>query len=171
MSTTAVYDSFDRSKQGAAARDLHGNAVALLERLCGEGRLRARAVYGFWPAAGEGDDLVLYGDDARRREIARFPMLRQQQRKTDASPYLSLADFVAPRGAGVADHVGAFAVTAGIGLDALVREFEKHLLQESYVVPTIWWHRIIVLHKQLKGWNITPSHYVGQDLADVWLDE
>ncbi len=54
---------------------------------------------------------------------------------------------------------------------ALVREFEKHLMQEAYVVPTVWWHRIIVLHKQLKGWDITPSHYVGQDLANVWLDE
>jgi 5-methyltetrahydrofolate--homocysteine methyltransferase len=115
----------DDPKLGAAARDLHGNATALLERLCAGGRLRARAVYGFWPAAGEGDDLVLYADEARRAEAARFPMLRQQQRKTDASPYLSLADFVAPRGAGVADHVGAFAVTAGIGLEALVREFER----------------------------------------------
>lgn len=44
-------------------------------------------------------------------------------------------------------------------------------MQEAYVVPTIWWHRIIVMHRQLKGWNITPSHYVGQDLTDVWLDE
>jgi len=114
----------DDPKLGAAARDLHGNALALLDRLCSEGRLRARAVYGFWPAAGEGEDLVLWEDEARRREAARFPMLRQQQRKTDTSPYLSLADFVAPREAGVSDHVGAFAVTAGIGLDALVREFE-----------------------------------------------
>ena len=95
------------------------------ERLCAGGRLRARAVYGFWPATGEGEDMVLYADETRRAEVARFPMLRQQQRKTDASPYLSLADFVAPREAGVADHVGAFAVTAGIGLDALVREFER----------------------------------------------
>jgi peptide/nickel transport system substrate-binding protein len=54
---------------------------------------------------------------------------------------------------------------------ALVREFESHLMEQAYVVPTIWWHRIIVHHKQLKGWHITPSHYVGQDLADVWLDQ
>jgi peptide/nickel transport system substrate-binding protein len=53
---------------------------------------------------------------------------------------------------------------------ALVRQFESRLMQESYVVPTIWWHRIIVHHKQLQGWNMTPSHYVGQDLTDVWLD-
>jgi peptide/nickel transport system substrate-binding protein len=53
---------------------------------------------------------------------------------------------------------------------ALLREFERQLLEQSYVVPTIWWHRIIVHHKPLKGWHITPSHYVGQDLVDVWLD-
>jgi peptide/nickel transport system substrate-binding protein len=53
---------------------------------------------------------------------------------------------------------------------ALLREFEQRALAEAYVIPTIWWHRIIVYHKQLKGWNITPSHYVGQDLTDVWLD-
>ena len=53
----------------------------------------------------------------------------------------------------------------------LVREFERHLLQEAYVIPTIWWHRIVVHHKKLKGWHITPSHYVGQDLTNVWLDQ
>ena len=53
---------------------------------------------------------------------------------------------------------------------ALLREFEKRALEQSYTVPTIWWHRIIITNRQLKGWHITPSHYVGQDLADVWLD-
>ncbi|MBI1989691.1 MAG: ABC transporter substrate-binding protein [Betaproteobacteria bacterium] len=53
---------------------------------------------------------------------------------------------------------------------AILREFEKRALDQAYTVPTIWWHRIIVHHKSMKGWHITPSHYVGQDLADVWLD-
>jgi peptide/nickel transport system substrate-binding protein len=54
---------------------------------------------------------------------------------------------------------------------AILRDFEKRALDQAYTIPTIWWHRIIVSHKQMKGWNITPSHYVGQDLADVWLDQ
>jgi peptide/nickel transport system substrate-binding protein len=54
---------------------------------------------------------------------------------------------------------------------AILREFEKRALEQAYTVPTIWWHRIIVHHKPMKGWYITPSHYVGQDLADVWLDQ
>jgi peptide/nickel transport system substrate-binding protein len=52
----------------------------------------------------------------------------------------------------------------------LLREFEKRALDQSYTIPTIWWHRIVITNKELKGWHITPSHYVGQDLADVWLD-
>ena len=54
---------------------------------------------------------------------------------------------------------------------AVLREFEKRALEQAYTVPLIWWHRIVVLHKQVKGWRITPSHYLGQDLADVWLDQ
>ncbi len=53
---------------------------------------------------------------------------------------------------------------------ALLREFERHALDQAYTIPIIWWHRIIVYNKQMKGWNITPSHYVDQDLANVWLD-
>ena len=53
---------------------------------------------------------------------------------------------------------------------ALLREFEKRALEQAYTIPTIWWHRIIITHKEVKGWHMTPSHYVGQDLTDVWLD-
>ncbi|HSQ03167.1 MAG TPA: hypothetical protein VLN59_03965, partial [Burkholderiales bacterium] len=54
---------------------------------------------------------------------------------------------------------------------ALEREFEKRALEDAFTVPTIWWHRIIVHDKLLKGWKITPSHYLNQDLVDVWLDQ
>jgi peptide/nickel transport system substrate-binding protein len=53
---------------------------------------------------------------------------------------------------------------------AVLRDFEKRALEQAYTIPTIWWHRIIVTHRNLKGWHITPSHYVGQDLTDVWLE-
>ncbi len=111
----------EHPEQGAAARDLYDNGRALLERIVRERRLTANAVYGFWPAASEGGDIVVYEDAARRREQTRFHMLRQQAVKPDDKPHLSLADFVAPAG----DHIGAFAVTAGLGIDALVAEFER----------------------------------------------
>ncbi|MEW6319756.1 MAG: methionine synthase [Acidobacteriota bacterium] len=107
----------DDPAHGAAARDLYAHARRLLDRIVQGRLLRARGVYGFWPAQSDGDDIVLATGD-------RFPMLRQQEVIADEKPNRSLADFVAPRDSGVTDYVGAFAVTAGLGLDALVDTFE-----------------------------------------------
>jgi 5-methyltetrahydrofolate--homocysteine methyltransferase len=109
---------------GSAARELFDHAQALLRRIIDEKLLTARGVYAFWPANTEGDDIVLYRDDSRRTELARLPMLRQQEVIADDKPNRSLADFVAPRETGVPDYLGMFAVTAGIGADELVRQFE-----------------------------------------------
>jgi 5-methyltetrahydrofolate--homocysteine methyltransferase len=112
----------EHPKYGPAARDLFGAAQKLLARIVKEGSLTARAAYGFWPACSEDSDIVLFSDESRTRELCRFPMLRQQ---SGAGPYHCLADFVAPASAGLADHVGAFAVTAGIGAQELVKSFEQ----------------------------------------------
>jgi len=111
-------------KLGEAARDLFANAQKLLDVMARDGRVKARGVYGFWPANAEGDDIVVYRDDARRAEIARFPMLRQQTPIADGRPNRSLADFVAPKSSMAPDYVGAFAVTAGVGVEELAREYE-----------------------------------------------
>jgi 5-methyltetrahydrofolate--homocysteine methyltransferase len=115
---------FSHPQYGDAARELYEHAQALLDDIVRTGGLEARAVYGFWPAASDGDDIVLYTAEDRRTELARYPMLRQQNPMADDKPNRSLADFVAPAGSGLRDHVGAFAVTAGIGADALVARFE-----------------------------------------------
>jgi 5-methyltetrahydrofolate--homocysteine methyltransferase len=122
----AILDDPDK---GHVARDLFDNAQRVLRRMIDEARVRARGVYGFWPALSDGDDLVLYADEARTRVVARLPMLRQQQVKPDDEPHRSLADFVLPRAVAesdpaLRDHVGAFAVTAGLGLDPFVQELE-----------------------------------------------
>ncbi len=110
---------------GEAARDLYANAKTLLQRIIGERLLTATGVYGFWPANSDGDDIVLYTDDTRQQELMRFHMLRQQEAHDDTRPYLSLADFIAPVDSGLADYLGGFAVTAGLGADDLVRRFEQ----------------------------------------------
>jgi 5-methyltetrahydrofolate--homocysteine methyltransferase len=107
----------DHPQHGGAARELFDHANALLDRLADDGSLVARGVYGYWLAWTEGDDVVLENG-------ARFPMLRQQSDHGDGRPNRSLADYVAPSETGFADHVGAFAVTAGLGADELVRAFE-----------------------------------------------
>src|SRR5438034_2523638 len=102
----------DSPSHGAAARELFGHAEELLEEIQKKGWLRARGVYGFWGARADGDDIVL--DNG-----VRLPMLRQQVDHGDDKPYLSLADFVAQQG----DHIGGFALTAGLGADELSERF------------------------------------------------
>jgi 5-methyltetrahydrofolate--homocysteine methyltransferase len=113
------------ARQGPAARELFEAAQALLQRIVREGLLEARAAWGYWPAASDGDDVVLYSDETRTTEQVRFPMLRQQEPASDGRPQLCLADFVAPVDSGVPDHVGAFAVTAGLGAAELAARFES----------------------------------------------
>jgi 5-methyltetrahydrofolate--homocysteine methyltransferase len=108
---------------GPHARELHDDARRLLTRIVDEELLEARAVVGFWPAnATPDDDIVLWADEKRTAELARIHGLRQQMAKADGRPNLCVADYVGP--AGIADFIGAFAVTAGHGVDALVRGFE-----------------------------------------------
>jgi 5-methyltetrahydrofolate--homocysteine methyltransferase len=118
----------DHPQHGAAARDLYAQAQALLDRIVRGKLLRARGVYGLWPAVSDGDDIVLYAPGTTRAsaaaEIVRFPMLRQQEVIADDKPNRSLADFVAPVESGILDYVGAFAVTGGHGVDELVQRFE-----------------------------------------------
>jgi 5-methyltetrahydrofolate--homocysteine methyltransferase len=116
----------DHPQQGPAARELFDNAREMLDRLVRERALTAVAVHGFWPAAGDGEDVVVFADAARSAELVRFPMLRQQRLKADGKANRSLADFVAPVDAGRADHVGGFAVGVH-GAEALARRHEEGL--------------------------------------------
>jgi 5-methyltetrahydrofolate--homocysteine methyltransferase len=107
---------------GAAARELHGDALAMLARLKQDRRVRPSAVVGFWPAEAVGDDIQLFRDAGRGEPLARIHTLRQQRRHSRAArPNLALADYVAPAGEG-ADYMGFFAVTAGAGIDAIAGE-------------------------------------------------
>ncbi len=104
---------------GETARQLFEDARRMLTRIVEEEWLSARAVFGLWPAAGQGDDIVLYADESRREELSRWIGLRQQHKQPPGRANLALADFVGPR-----DYCGAFAVTAGLGIEAKVAEFE-----------------------------------------------
>jgi 5-methyltetrahydrofolate--homocysteine methyltransferase len=116
---------FENPTWGSKARELFDDAQKLLDRIVSQRLLTAQAVMGFFPAHAEGDDIVVFADEARRGIRTTFRMLRQQGDKPPAQPEQALSDFVAPRESGLADYLGAFAVTTGVGLDALVAEFEK----------------------------------------------
>ncbi|HEY5558503.1 MAG TPA: methionine synthase [Steroidobacteraceae bacterium] len=110
--------------RGAAASALWKDAQRMMEALVRERWLTARAVLGFFPAAAAGDDIVVFENAARTQTLATLRHLRQQKIKPAGQPQLCLADFVAPQESGVADYIGAFAVTAGIGIEPRVAAFE-----------------------------------------------
>ena len=110
---------------GEAARNLFSDAQAMLARIIGEKWLGAAAVIGLFPANSVGDDIEVYKDGARRQVATTFHFLRQQMVKPLDRPNQCLADLIAPKETGVADYVGAFALTAGLGIDERVADYER----------------------------------------------
>ncbi len=115
---------------GDRARELFADAQQLLQRIVGERLLTARAVYGFFPANSLGEDIEVYTDEARAGLLTTFHTLRQQTDKPEGQHNLALADFIAPKESGLADYLGAFALTAGIGVESLCARFEQD--QDDY---------------------------------------
>ncbi|MGD0444036.1 MAG: methionine synthase [Edaphobacter sp.] len=113
----------EHEQQGEQARQLFADANALLDRIIEKNLITARGVYGFFPASAIGDDIELYTDDKREEVLDRFHFLRQQANREGSEPCRSLADFIAPNETGLPDHIGAFAVTSGIGLQELCDKF------------------------------------------------
>lgn len=118
---------FDDQIVGAQARELYADANALLDQIIEEGLLTANAAYAFWPAASEGDDVVLFTDATRRSELARFHFLRQQWERKGQNDFRSLADYVAPLDSGREDFLGGFVVTAGVGAESLAGRYKAEL--------------------------------------------
>ena len=109
---------------GAAASSLFADAQAMLDDMISQKWLTARAVIGFWPAARDGDDIIVYEDESRTAEKARLHSLRQQMHHSSGRANFALADFIAPTG-GPTDYVGGFAVTTGHGEDGVAKRFEE----------------------------------------------
>ncbi len=114
----------DDPQKGEEARKLFADAQAMLGRIIDEGWLKARAVIGVFSANAVGDDVEVYRDEARRELLGCFHFLRKQGRQAEGHYNECLADFVAPKASGKPDYLGAFACTAGIGIDAKLAEFE-----------------------------------------------
>ncbi|MDQ8004697.1 MAG: methionine synthase [Pedobacter sp.] len=127
---------FEDKNVGDEAKKLYDDAQTLLKRIVDEKLLKAKAVFGFWPAQAIGDDIQLAVPSAQLTKTAELKngnsewvtihTLRQQAEKVDGQPYYALSDFISPEGSGKQDYFGGFALTAGIGCDDLVAEYEKN---------------------------------------------
>jgi len=116
---------FEHEGQGAQARQIFTEANALLDTIIEKNLITARGVYGLFPANAVGDDVELYAENTREKVLLRFHFLRQQSNKEGSELCRSLSDFIAPRETGLPDHIGAFAVTSGIGLKELCDRFRS----------------------------------------------
>ncbi len=117
---------FEDEKVGSEAKKLFDDANKLLDKIISNNLLTANAVFGLFPANSVGDDIEVYTDESKQGVLTVFHSLRQQSLKTEGQPNLALADFIAPKDSGLTDYIGAFAVTAGIGIEKLIEQFEKN---------------------------------------------
>jgi len=117
-------DIFEHPDYGSEARKLYEDAQEMLQRIIQEKWLTANAVFGIFPVNSQADDILVYEDQKREQIRTRFTMLRNQTLKEEGQPNLCLSDFIAPVSSGVGDYLGAFAVTAGIGIEEKLKEFE-----------------------------------------------
>lgn len=119
---------------GEEARKLFSDAKQLLKQILNQKLLKARAVYGFFPANSRDEDIVLFTSQQRDEELMVLHHLRQQNEKPPGKPNQCLSDYIAPESTGLEDYLGAFAVTAGIGLDDIVQQFEAQLDDYSSIM-------------------------------------
>ena len=164
---------------GEQAQKLFADAQELLKRIVGENLLQARAVYGLFPAAAVGDDVVLYTDETRATELTTFHFLRQQMVKKDGEPNRSLADFIAPRETGLPDRLGVFAVTTGHGLKELAEEFKRDLDDYNAIMAEALADRLAealaeYLHKRVReewgfgaGENLTAEQMIEEQYRGI----
>jgi 5-methyltetrahydrofolate--homocysteine methyltransferase len=149
---------------GTEARNLLAEAEHMLNQIIDQKWLTAQAVFGLWPANALGDDIVVYADETRTRELARFHTLRQQGKKAAELPNLALADFIAPTHSGIADYIGGFVVTAGLGIEAHLARFKAQHDDYSQILLKALADRLAealaeYLHQQVRThyWAYAPK--------------
>jgi 5-methyltetrahydrofolate--homocysteine methyltransferase len=169
----------DHPEQGEQARQIFRDGNVLLDRIIAESLLTARGVYGFFPANATCDDVHLYTDESRTKPIATFHFLRQQANREGSEPCRSLADFIAPAETGLQDHLGAFAVTTGIGLKALTDKFRAENDDYNAIMAEALADRLAeafaeCLHKQARDqWgyglaeNLTPQELIAEHYRGI----
>ncbi|HEY5167689.1 MAG TPA: methionine synthase [Pseudolabrys sp.] len=160
----------DDATFGAVACSLYEDARAMLDKIVAERWFKASAVAGFWPANAQGDDILVFGDEARNQPIAVLHSLRQQLSKREGRYNEALSDFVAPRDSGKADYIGAFTVTAGIGEDEVADRFKRANDDYSAIMVKALADRLAEafaerLHQRVRKefWGYEPNETLGSD--------
>ncbi|MDX1639611.1 MAG: vitamin B12 dependent-methionine synthase activation domain-containing protein, partial [Balneolaceae bacterium] len=157
-------------KYGEEATKLYEEANRLLDRIVKEHLLQANGVIGLFPANSVGDDIEVYTDEKREKVQAVLHTLRQQAEKRRGQPNKALADYVAPKETGIADYIGGFAVTAGLGSDKLVRQFEEehddyHAILSKALADRLAEAFAELLHEKVRKeyWGYSPDEQLSNE--------
>ncbi len=162
---------FESEKYGKEARKLYDDAQKMLKDIVANRRFKPKAVVGIWPAHSVGDDVELFTDESRGKVVERMCFLRQQREKTEPGPYMSLADFVAPKTSGRKDWMGAFVVTTGKEVEDYAKGFDAKHDDYSSIMAKALGDRVAeamaeMMHKRIREmWGYEPSG------LDVSIDE
>jgi 5-methyltetrahydrofolate--homocysteine methyltransferase len=169
----------DHEEQGIEARKIFADANTLLDRIVAENLITARGVYGLFPASAIGEDVQTYTDETRTETRERFYFLRQQANREGSEPCRSLVDFIAPKSTGLPDHIGAFAVTSGIGLKELCDGFRAANDDYNAIMAEAIADRLAeafaeCLHKRVRDeWgygcaeNLTPAELIQEKYRGI----
>lgn len=154
----------NHAEVGLEARRVYQDANALLDKMIAERLIHGKAVFGLFPANSDGDDIIVYSDETRQTEQARLFNLRQQLSLRNNAPNCCLADFIAPVGSGVADYIGAFAVSTGFGADELAERYAKEHDDYNSIMVKALADRLAealaeYLHQQVRKeyWGYAPN--------------
>ena len=157
-------------KVGPAARSLVEDAQAMLKKIVEERWFKASAVFGFWPANADGDDIHLFKDEAREKPLVTLHTLRQQLAKREGRFNVALSDFVAPRASSLGDYIGAFTVTAGLGEDDVAERFKQANDDYSAILVKALADRLAEafaerLHQRVRRefWGYAPDEVLSTD--------
>ncbi|HSC41853.1 MAG TPA: vitamin B12 dependent-methionine synthase activation domain-containing protein, partial [Candidatus Binatia bacterium] len=162
-------DLLQDPSRGPAARELFANAQELLREIIDKKFFTAHAVYGFYPANSDGDDIILYSDPTGTETLTRLHTLRQQKVNSSGKPQLALADYIAPKESGRIDYIGAFAVTAGHGCQELAERFERDNDQYNAIMAKALADRLAeafaeLLHKRARDdWGYGKAERLSQE--------
>lgn len=163
-------------KQGKEARKLYDDALKMLDWIVDNRILKANGILGFFPANAVGDDIEIYSDEDRSEILASFINLRSQVKKSDMTPNLCLADFLAPKTSGRMDYLGVFAVTAGLGLEPQIKQFEADHDDYSSIMLKALADRLAeafteLLHEKVRReyWGYQPGE--NMSLEDMILEK
>lgn len=160
-------------KHGPEARKLFMEANTLLDEMIDRRMLRANAVVGFWPANSVGDDIEVYADEERNNIIGHFYGMRQQAQQHEGDPNLCLSDYVAPKECGVADYIGGFALTTGVGLSKWIDQakddgddYRALLMQSLDDRMAEAFAELLHLNVRTKLWGYAPTEDLPKE--DIW---